>query len=145
MSNFLPLNIPDSVRKSLATNDLQDMLRKVETVEKLKMMLTLIDKGIEKYTLDGEKIAVYEYKTLREYVLRDLESYERGGLFFMNRIDERYGYREGHVGYMTSTENNLDETVNKPVDKMEKLNESVERIESKITELEQIQYKLEHR
>jgi len=137
MSN-LPLSVPESVSKTLAFNDLGYMLRNVETIEKLKVLLLLIDKAIEKYTLDGEMIAVYEYETIKKYVLQHLDSFERGGLIFMNRIDGGYGYRKGHVGYMVSTENNSDEN------KIEKLNESIERMESKINKLEQIQYKLDH-
>jgi hypothetical protein len=144
MSN-LPLNIPENVRSSLASSDLQHMLRNVEIIEKLKMILTLIDKAIEKYSLDGEKIAVNEYETLKIYTLRQLDNCKQGGLIFPNRIDERYGFRPGHVGYMTSTNNNLDETVKENKNKVEKLNESIERMESKITRLEQISYRLDHR
>lgn len=159
--SYLSLNIPESVKLTLAHDDLQHVLLNVERIEKLKKMLTLIDKAIKKYTLHGEKIAVYECETLKIYVLRDLEICERSGLIFPNRIDERYGFRPtGHVGYLNSTENDLgnsacgqghipnnelDETMNENENKIEKLNESIERMESKITELEQISYKLEHR
>lgn len=142
--SYLYLNIPESIKSTLAHTDLQNVLRNVERIEKLKIMLTLIDKAIEKYTLDGEKIAVHEYESLKIYTLRDLESCEQGGLIFMNRIDERYGYRLGHVGYMVSAKNNLDETISENKNEVEKLNESVKIIENKITELEQISYKLNH-
>ena len=110
MSN-LPLSVPECVQLTLAYNDLRNMVRSVETIEKLKLMLTIIDKAIEKYTLDGEMIAVYEYEIIKKYVFQQLELCERGGLIFMNRIDGTYGCREGHVGYTIPTKMS-DETMN---------------------------------
>lgn len=154
MSN-LPLSVPESVLKTLAFNDLGHMLRNVETIEKLKVLLKLIDRAIEKYTLDGEMIAVYEYETIKMYVLQHIDNCERGGLIFMNRIGGGYGYRPGHVGFTVSTENNSNETTNKITDKIGKIEklqsemsertDSIERLQSKINEkLTKIEYKLDH-
>jgi len=142
--SYLQLNIPESIKSTLAYTDLHHVLHNVERIEKLKIMLTLIDKAIEKYTLDGEKIAVYEYESLKIYALRDLENCKRCGVIFTNRIDERYGRREGHAPAKNDLYETVSETVSENKNEIEKLSESIERIESKITELEQISYKLEH-